>query len=828
MTSMLNEVKVALRGLLKSPGFSVIAIATLALAIGATSAVVSLVNALLVRPLSYQNPASLVLIWEQFKTQGLDRIPVSPPEYVDLENGVHSCAQIAAFDYRSFNLGGEGRPERVSGAVVSPTLFSLLGVEPIVGRGFAREEQGEGHDDVVVISERLWKRRFDSDSFLIGKSLLLNGRSYTVIGVMPASFEFPIPLFNVRGNQFAERVDLWKPIAFTQNELKNRGDRNYGVIGRLRNGVSAQQAQAELDSLIANWRQQYRDNYRSGESFGAKIYPLQEQVAGEMRTGLAILLGAVGFVLLIACANLATMLLARASVRERELAIRVALGARPWRLLRQMLTESVLLALGGGAAGVIASIWGIEFLKHAGARTVPRLAEVNVDLTVLFVMGIVTIGTGILFGLVPALSSVKPELTEALKEGSRSATAGPRRNQIRNGLVVAEIALALVLLVSAGLLMKSYVRLQNVNPGFNPNNVLTMEISLPQLKYPSSGAFYLGTETTINFFAEANQRIAKLPGVKASGATTVLPLSGSNNDSSFEIENRITSSGHPVPDEEIRTITPDYFRVLQMPLLQGRFFNDTDTAQSPKVVIINRAFAQKYFPNGDALGKRITLDNLQINPKWATIVGIVSDIRHRGLDVDPEPEYYLAHTQLPVRSMILVVRSAEDSRSLTSAIRREIQSIDPDEPVANVRTLDTVISDSVAPRRLAAVLVGVFGAIALLLAAVGTYGVISYLAVQRTHEIGVRMALGAQRRDVLRLLVGHALRLVGIGTVIGLILALFSTRALSSSLYDVGTFDLTTFIFVMLVLSGIALLASYIPALRATRADPMIALGHST
>jgi putative ABC transport system permease protein len=826
MTSMLNEVKVALRGLLKSPGFSVIAIATLALAIGATSAVVSLVNALLVRPLSYQNPASLVLIWEQFKTQGLDRIPVSPPEYVDLENGVHSCAQIAAFDYRSFNLAGEGTPERVSGAVVSPTLFSLLGVEPIAGRGFAREEQGEGHDDVVVISERLWKRRFNSDSFLIGKSLLLNGRSYTVIGVMPASFEFPIPLFNVRGNQFAERVDLWKPIAFTQNELKNRGDRNYGVIARLRNGVTAQQAQAELDSLIANWRRQYRDNYRSGESFGAKIYPLQEQVVGEMRTGLAILLGAVAFVLLIACANLATMLLARASVRERELAIRIALGAGLWRLLRQVLTESVLLAVCGGTAGVILSVWGIEFLKRIGARTVPRLAEVNVDLTVLTVMAIVAIGTGILFGLVPALASAKPELTEALKEGGRGATTSRRRNQIRSALVIAETALALVLLVGAGLLMKSYVRLQNVDPGFNPHNVLTMEISLPQMKYPSPGAFYLGTETTINFFAEANRRIAKLPGVQVSAATTALPLSGTNNDSSFEIEGRVSSNGSPTPDEEIRTITPDYFRVLQTPLLQGRFFSEADTAQSPKVVIINRAFAQKYFANGDALGKRITLDNPQRNPKWATIVGIVGDVRHRGLDVDPEPEYYLAHTQLPVRSMILAVRSAEDPRSLTSAIRREIQSIDPDEPVANVRTLDTVISDSVAPRRLAAVLLGVFGSIALLLAAVGTYGVISYLVVQRTHEIGVRMALGAQRRDVLRLVVGHAVKLVGIGTVLGLILALLSTRALSTLLYGIGAFDPGTFAIVTVLLAGVAFLASYLPALRATRADPIIALSH--
>src|ERR1700720_2124242 len=457
---MLSEFKVALRGLAKSPGFTAIAIATLALAIGTNSAVFSLINALLVRPLPYQEPSRIALIWEQFKTQGLERIPVSPPEYLDLEKEFQSGTGIAAFTYQTFNIGGGDVPERISGALVAPSLFPLLGVEPIKGRTFAREEQGQGHDDVIVISERLWQRRFNSDPMLIGKSLLLNGRSYTVIGIMPAKFEFPIPLFGIQGNQFAERVDIWKPVAFTAQELKDRGNRSYGLITRLRPDVSVTKAQAELDKIIANWIQSYRDNY-SGAGFGVRIYPLQDQVVGGMRTGLAILLGAVVFVLLIACANLATMLLARASARERELAIRVALGAGRWRLLRQVLTESVLLAVAGAAGGIILSIWGLELLKQIGARTIPRLGEVGVDLTVLIVTAVVAVGTGILFGLIPAFASAKPELTEALKEGGRGSTSGARRNQVRNSLVVAEIALALVLLVGAGLLLKSYARVQN-------------------------------------------------------------------------------------------------------------------------------------------------------------------------------------------------------------------------------------------------------------------------------------------------------------------------------------------------------------------------------
>jgi putative ABC transport system permease protein len=494
-----------------------------------------------------------------------------------------------------------------------------------------------------------------------------------------------------------------------------------------------------------------------------------------------------------------------------------------------MLTESVLLALTGAILGIFLSLWGLEFLKQIGARTVPRLAEVNVDLVVVIVTAVVSVGTGILFGLIPAFATAKPELTEALKEGGRSATTGARRNQIRNSLVIAEIALALVLLVGAGLLLKSYARVQNIDPGFDRQNVLTAEIDLAKTKYPPrDSADYNNGAAMINFWNEALRRVQQLPGVQAAGYTNILPLSGSNIDVSFSIEGQVLGRNEPGPDEEIRIISPDYFRVIKTPLVRGRFFAESDNADAPGVVIIDEALAKKYWPNQDALGKRIDIGNYARNDrKFLTIVGIVRNIRHRGLDVDPAPEYYLPLAQAPRTSMILAVRSAHDPRSLAPAIRREIQSLDPDQPIANVRTLETVAAESIAPRRISMVLLGVFAGIALLLASVGIYGVISYLVVQRTHEIGVRMALGAQRGDVLRLVVGHAAKLVGLGVVIGLILAFASTRALSALLYNVGAFDGATFVFVTLALVGIALLASYIPALRATGADPMIALGHN-
>ncbi|MEP6810858.1 MAG: ABC transporter permease, partial [Chthoniobacterales bacterium] len=705
--------------------------------------------------------------------------------------------------------------------VVTPSLFPLLGVEPIKGRTFAGAEFGEGNDGVVVISARLWRRRFDSDPKLVGQQLALDGRNYTVVGIMPENFEYPLPLFGVQGGTFGQRVDIWKPIAFTKDELSSRGSRSYSVIGRLKSGVSPAQAQSEINTIHARWHQQFPDNYSPSTRFGASLYPLQEQVVGGMRTGLLILTGAVAVVLLIACANLATMLLARAGAREREFAIRVALGASRLQLLRQMLGESIMLALVGGSVGTLLAVWALDLLRAFGAQTVPRLAEANLDLRVLGVTLFVSVGTGILFGLVPALALGNPELTESLKDGGRGATTGLRRNRLRNGLVVAEVALALVLLVGAGLLMKSFARLQNVDPGFDPHHVLTMEVSLPAQKYPSG-------QPVSDLFAEATRRISALPGVQSAAFTSILPLSGTNSDSSFAIEGRDPRVEKVYPDEEIRDITPDYFRVLKTPLLQGRFFTDADKADAPGVVIINQALAKKWFPNLDPVGKRITFsDTRKPDPKWITIVGVVGNIRHRNLSEEAKPEYYLPHAQRPYRGLILAVRSTQDPRSLTAAIRAEIQRLDPDLPAANVRTLEQVTADSIATRRLSVVLIGVFAALALVLASVGIYGVMSFLVVQRTHEIGVRMALGAQRADVFRLVLGRAARLLLLGTVIGLPLAIFSSRALGSLLYNVPPFDLPTFALVTVALTFVALLASYLPALRASKSDPMIALGHA-
>ena len=819
---MLSEIKVALRGLAKSPGFTAIAIATLALAIGANSAVFSLVNALLIRPLPYRSADQLVLLWEKFPAQGLDRIPVSAPEYLDYAKQVQSM-KVAGFTFDDFNLTAGEMPERVAGAVVSPNIFSLLGVDPIRGRAFSSNEFGEGNDNVVVISERLWKRRFDSDPNLVGKELQLNGRSFTVIGIMPAKFEFPIPLFGIQGNQFAQRVDIWKPLAFTQDQLKQRGSRDYAVIGRLKPGMTVARAQAEIDTMISGWLKQFPDNYNPGTRFGATLYGFRDQVIGGMRSALVILSGAVGVVLLIACANLTTMLLARSSAREREFAVRVALGAGPRQVLRQLLTESVLLAVAGAGFGIMLSIWGLEILRQIGARTIPRLTEVNVDVVVLIVTAGVALVTGILFGLIPAFASAKPELTEALKEGGRGSTSGVHRNRVRNLLVVGEVALALVLLVSASLLLKSFIRLQSVDPGFNSKNVVSMEISLPATKYRPG-------KPVGNFYAELVGRVETLPGVEAAGLTTILPLSGSNSDSSFSIEGAPPEQMKVFPDEEIRIVSADYFKVLKVPLQSGRFFDQRDDSDGPRTAIVNQAFARKWLSNQDPVGRRITADDPR-NPKarWMTIIGVVGNVRHRGLEFDPAPEFYVPHAQHAGGSggMILAVRSKQDPRTLTAAIRTELHQLDPELPAANVRTLEEVISDSVAPRRMSMVLLGAFAGIALLLASVGIYGVISYLVVQRTHEIGVRMALGAQRRDVLRLVVGHAAKLVGIGSVIGLLLAFMSTRTLSALLYNVGAFDGATFIFVTLALTAVALLASYIPALRATRADPMIALSHN-
>ncbi len=798
-----------------------IAVFTLALAIGASTAVFSLVNALLIRPLPYRAPEQLALLLQHFKAQNLERTPVSPPEFVDYESRAHDFEKMGAFGFVDFNLANNDKPERIAGAQVTANVFPLLGIPPIKGRFFEPTECQVGRDDVIIISERLWKRKFDRDPQILGTKLLLDGKGFTVVGIMPATFDFPLQLFNLgAGGQFGGRAEIWQPLAFTDKDLRIRYQRSYSIVGRLKPGISRAHAQSEIETINGQMRMEHKENYPPGDSFGGDVFSLQELAIAGMRPALFILLGAVALVLLIACANLTTMLLARAAAHEREMAIRVALGAGPLRLLGQVLTESVMLALVGGIAGVLLAIWGVGLLKTVGAQTVPRLREVNLDLRVLVMTFGVSVGTGILFGLVPGLAGAKPELTESLKEGGRSSTAGKRRNFLRNVLVIAEVALALVLLTSAGLLMKSFVRLQNVNPGFDSHNVLTAEVSLPKLQYPDNTAI-------VRFSNEAERRIAALPGVQAVGVTTILPLAGNNSDSSFAIEGQPTDRNAPSPDEEKREVSADYFRAIGTPLIKGRFFTNADKADAPLVIIINQAFARKFWPNEDAVGKRIVMGGMSPDPKWITIVGIVGDIRHAALDSEPKPEMYVPFAQDPYKSMIFTIRAAQDPHTLASAVRSQIQSLDPGLPLANIRSFDAVIAESVAPRRLSVVLLGVFAAVAVLLATVGIYGLMSFLVVQRTHEIGVRMALGAQRADVMRLVIGRALQLIGIGTAIGLLMALFSTRALQALLYRVSALDLPTFFFVSFVLALVALAASYLPALRATRADPMIALSHN-
>src|SRR5262245_1453272 len=819
---MLKDIRFALRQLLKQPAFTAMAVLTIALAIGATTAVLSLVNGLLIRPLPYRDSQRLVLLLQHFKSQNLERIPVSPAEFTDYEGRAHSFEKLGAFGSTSFYLAAKDRPERITGATVTAGVLPLLDVSPIRGRFFQPEECTLGRDDVVIISARLWQRRFNSDPQIIGKKLLLNGKNFTVVGVMPAAFDFPLQLFNLgAGGQFGGRAEMWKPLAFTDDEMKARYSRSFWIVGRLAPGTSAAQAQAEIETINAQMRREHTDSYSQDNSFGGDVLLLQDLAVAGMRPALFILLGAVFLVLLIACAKLTTMLLARAAAREREIAIRVALGAGRIRLLKQVFAESVLLALIGGVAGVLLALWGVEILKIIGAQTMPRLHEVNIDLVVLGVTLAICVGTGIIFGLAPGLASSRPELTEALKEGGRNSTVGTRRNRLRNGLVIAEVALALVLLSGAGLLIKSFTRLQNVNPGFNPRNALTFEVSLPKMQYSDDASI-------VRFNNEAQRRIAALPGVQAAGFSTILPLAGTNSDSSFAIEGRPSDNNSPSPDEERREVSPDYFRALGTPLIRGRFFTDADKADAPLVIIVKQAFAQQVWPKQAGIATQIVMGGMSDDPKWMTIVGIVGDVRHFGLDIDPKPEMYVPFAQSAYFTTIYVVRSNQDPKVLLAAIRREIHAIDPAVPLANVRSFENLISDSVAPRRLSVVLLGVFAGVAVLLASVGIYGVMSFLVVQRTHEIGVRMALGAQRSDVLKLVLVRSLKLILAGTIIGLIIAVMSTHTLQALLYSVSAFDAMTFALVTILLGAIALAASYLPAMRATRADPMVVLGHNT
>jgi putative ABC transport system permease protein len=810
METFWQDIRYGIRMLLKAPSFSIVATIALALGIGANTAIFSVVNAVLLRPLPFPNSEQLMMVWETDATRGQVRGTASYPDFADWRDQNHVFEHMASFHNSDFIVTGRGESARLQGAVVNADLFPLLGVTPAIGRGFLPEEDKPGETGrVLLLSQELFQRRFNADPNVVGQSMVLDGKNYTIIGVMPHAFQFPIQ---------NEPVELWTTVALDREGkdpiTDERGAHYMNVIARLKLGVSKEQAQSEMTAISARLEQQYPDKNLHRSS---KVEPALDALVGNIRPALLILLGAVGCVLLIACANVANLLLARAMTRHKEMAIRSALGASRSRVVRQLLTESVLLSLAGGALGLILAIWWSDLLVALGKEDIPRALQVGMDWRVLGFTLTVSVLTGIIFGLVPALHSSKTQLTETLKEGGRGSGEGARRNKIRGVLIVGELAIAVVLLVGAGLLIQSLWRLRQVSPGFKSQNVLTFVVGVPEVKYP--------TEKQAPFYRDLVARIESLPGVSSAGAVIPLPLSGDLFSISFETEGRPEAKGDQ-PSADFFAITPGYFKTLGMSQLKGREFNERDDKQAPGVVIVNQAFAGKFFPNEDPIGKRIKpgISTDEGKPVMREIVGVVGDVKNRNLSSEFRPGYFLPSAQVPFNQMTVLVKTTNDPRSLIPAVQREVNAMDKELPVFNIKTMDDYLASSVATPRFNTTLLSVFAAVALVLTIVGLYGVMSYSVAQRTNEIGLRMALGAQTRDVLRLIVSQGFKLVILGLAIGLVGASALMRVIASLLFGVTTKDPLTFVGVAVLLAFVALGACYIPARRAARVDPMEAL----
>ncbi len=805
MRTLWQDLRFGIRMLLKRPGFTAVTVLTLALGIGANSAIFSVVNSVLLRPLPFAEPERLVYVEGSDLRDGTKGGSICAPDFLDFRAQNHVFERLSAVQSLSYTVTGDGSgSERIPSARVSSNFFETLGVTALAGgRAFLAEEEQDGHNGVAVISYGLWQRRYGSDPKIVGQTIALNGQNATIIGITPASFEYP------------RTAQLWTPIAFNAKQMSARRSHFLNAIGRLKQGASLEQAQAEMNSIARELEKQYPE---SNTNYGAGLTLLPERTVGELRRTLLVLLVAVGFVLLIACANVANLSLARGASRSREIAIRAALGASRARVVRQLLTESVLVALFGGALGLLLAMWGVDLLVSLSPENLPRVKEVTTDWHVLGFTLLISLLTGVLFGLAPALSTSKTNLSETLKEGGRG-TAGTSRQRLRSLLVVSEVALSLILLIGAGLLIKSFIRLSQVDPGFKPANLLTMQLSLTRAKYPKD-------EQRAGFYSQLMQRIESLPGVEAAGTVSELPLSGQENDTFFNIEGQpAVAFGSAENDSNVRIVSPDYFRAISIPLMKGRAFDNRDAQDAPKAIVVNESFVRRYLPNDEPIGKRLTID---FGDPWkGEIVGVVGSVRHTSLSQEqPNSEMYVCDLQTPPFAMNLVVRAAGagDPTQLTAAIRNEVQSLDKDIPLYNVKTMEQRVSESASQPRFRTLLLGIFAGLALLLASIGIYGVISYSVTQRTHEIGLRVALGAQTRDVLRLVIGQGMSMALIGIGIGLAGAFIVMRLMSSFLFGVSANDPVTFIAVSLLLMGVALLACYIPARRATRVDPMIAL----
>ena len=792
----------AVRRLVKAPGFTLVAVLTLALGIGANSAIFSVVNGVLLKPLPYPEPDRLVGVYHT--TEG-HRAVMSGPNFTDVSRTATSFENAAAISTTRMILTGEGEPARLPVAEVSASLFSVLRVRPALGRAFNADENTPGRNNVVILSHSLWQQRFGSDSSVIGKRITLDGVSKEVVGVMPAGFSYP------------SGRDAWLPVDYDENFVaKQRGAWYLSVVARLKPGISPQQSAAEVETIGRNLARQYPD---ANAEIGMTTYPLLEAMVGDIRASVMLLLGAVGFVLLIACTNVANLLLARAATRETEMAVRTALGAGRGRLVRQLLTESVLLSLVGAGFGLLLAVWGVELLTSLKPQGIPRLDNVRIDgVVILFTIGVGVV-TGVLFGLVPAFAATRG-LSATLKEGGRGAVTSRGGTRVRGVLVVAELALAVMLLAGAGLLMRSFVKLQAVDPGFKVDPALTFDLTLPDARYKEM-------DQQIAFFDQLLPRLRSLPGVQAASAVMGLPLSGLDFIISFEVGGRPPVPPSQQPAMQVRVATPEYFSTIGIPLKRGRLFTEDDRLQTPRVVLITEAAARQYFPNEDPIGKTIKLGWGRGPGKpraGGEVVGIVGDVKDEGLNEANPPQIYLPLRQWPVSFMTLVMKSSVPPTSLTDGARAQVASLDPNLPLSNVSTLDAIVAKSISQQRFYMTLLSVFATVALVLAAIGIFGVLSYAVSQRTREIGIRMALGAQEGTVIGLVVRQAMLLVGTGVIAGTLLALYLSRTMTKMLFSVRPTDPTTFVSVAVLLAAVALLASYLPARRATRVDPIVAL----
>ena len=806
LNQLLADIRFGLRMLRKNPGFTAVAVLTLALGIGANAAVFSVVYAVLLRPLPYKDPSSLIVLNET--TPMVGTVSVSYPNFLDWRDQSHTFSEMAAVRGVGFNLAGVTQPENISGGAVSPNFLSMLGVRPFLGRDFDASEEKAGTPPVILLSYSLWQSHFGGDPNIVGRTIKLDDRSFTIVGVLPSNY------------RSLDKTDVMLPIGVwaTDNseDAKERGSRgDLGVTGRLATGVSLTKARAEMEGIAARLATEYP---ASNDRFGVALQPIRDAFVSDIRPAILVLFGAVMFVLLIACANVANLFLVRGASRTKEVALRIALGASRGRIISQMLTESFVLAVLGGVLGLALAVAGIGGMSRLIPADMLSGATVNLNGAVLLFAACVVALASFIFGLAPALHSTKPDVQSELKEGGRSGSAGAGQSQLRAALATAEISLALILLVGAGLMMKSLYRLLAVDPGFRPDRVLKLEMDLRTQQYSKDPA-------VLNFWQQVLEKVRVLPGVEAAAVGTAVPLTDSHGRADVTMEGMTAPAPGNYPHPDVHIISPGFVETLGIPLLRGRTFTDADDEKAPLVGMINAMTAKRFFPKEDPIGKRFMFGHPSTDPpKWYTIVGVVGDTRLYGLANPARLEVYVPFRQNPRSYMALVVKSGADPATLTSAIREAVQSIDKDQPLFAISTMKELVSNSVATRRMTLVLLGLFSGLALVLGAIGIYGVISYSVAQRTHEIGIRMALGAPRRDVFRLVIGQGLKLAGMGIAIGIAGALGLARLMSSLLYGISATDFETFAGVSILLALVALLACFIPAQRAMRVDPTVAL----